>query len=300
MFWTKLTKLRIKVNWRVLLVLLAFLFVVNAATGAIAETVELSSWTGALLLTVARISYTAFHTLLLVTVVYLVFQGVKLLARLFPDLFSFEMSDDTDQTETTEADDVTDAMEALGERLADIETNRDEAIRKLQDADVLASTLVGLIQRTVAKAKNLARECELMETALSALTSGDPMRIAQAAGRLNDDHIRNLMLETNGDDGYHTSLVHLIATQTGALRSSSEALRGLSVTWIESLTRYRAQTARLAVVIDALDAARPIASIDASLRVAQTFLMMYGRGDLQQVTRNLPTGQVGPLIEGYR
>jgi len=39
-----------------------------------------------------------------------------------------------------------------------IEANRDQAIAQLRDANMLASTLVGLIRRTVAKAKSLAEE----------------------------------------------------------------------------------------------------------------------------------------------
>jgi len=136
---------------------------------------------------------------------------------------------------------------------------------------------------------------------MSALVAGDGLAIAQAAGGIDDGHIRDLMLDTNGDDSYRQSVLNLVATQTGALRSQAGALSQLSNEWISSLTRQRAQTARLVVVIDALDAARPLAGIEANLELAQRALMMRDRPDLHQVTRALPTaGAIRPQLTGYK
>jgi hypothetical protein len=297
---SRLNAIKFKANWRVLLALLITAYLVNTMASIIAESVELTDWARALVLMVEDVSFVALSILGLVALGALALAVIKVVAGLFPSLFEFGNADDNQTEVIAEAESVTYTLDALGGRLAEIESNRDQAIRKLQDADVLASTLVGLIRRTVAKANSLTSECGLMQAALDAFVSGDPVRIAQAAGQLNDEHIRNLLLETKGDDSYRASLLNLIATQTGALRSSSDALRELSTTWIEGLARYRAQTARLSVVVDALDAARPIASIDASLRVAQSYLMMQGKSELHQVTRTLPAGAVRPMIEGYK
>lgn len=140
-----------------------------------------------------------------------------------------------------------------------------------------------------------------MGAALEALVSGDPVSVAQVAGQLNDEHIRNLVLETKGDAAYRDSVIRLVATQLGALRSSSQALAELSNSWVESLAAYRAQTARLAVAIDVLDGARPLASLDANLRTAQSYLMVQGQPHLHQVTRLLPAGNgTDKLLSGYK
>ncbi len=288
-----------KVNWKVLLALLVIAWLVNTVAFNVVETLDLSSGAHAVLLVLNDVSHIAFVILLLVVASAAALAGIKLVAKLFPSLFDFG----TDQPEVIpEADRVSDTLADLGRRLDDIERNRDQAIVKLQDANLLASTLVNLIRRTVAKSKSLMRECQLLENALEALVSGDPLHIAQAAGQLDDDHIRNLMLETNGDESYRNSVIHLVATQTGATRSSANALSELSNAWIESLTSYRAQTARLSVVIDVLDAARPLSSLDTSLRVAQSFLMMKDKPELHQVTRMLPasTTATSSVTHGYK
>jgi hypothetical protein len=295
----ELNSIKFKVNWRLLLTLLAFAWLVNKAANVIVDSVEMTSWTRALVLVVGDVSYVAFVLLALASIGTLIAATINFLAGLFPASFGLDQEPKAEVID--QADGITHTLRELGRYLDDIERNRDQAIQKLQDADMLASTLVALIRRTIAKARSVTRECELMETALNALVSGDSLSIARAAGRLNDDHIRDLMLEMNGDDGYRTSLLHLLATQTGVLRSQSEALRELSNTWIDSLTRQRAQMARLSLVIDALDAARPVASIEARLKEAQSYLMMQGNPELHQVTRALPTaGAGGPMIEGYK
>lgn len=248
---------------------------------------------------VVKLSGGAFAILGLLTIGAVALAAAKFLTKLFPGLFDLGVEEEAEVISQAEA--VTTALDTLGDRLADIEHNRDQAIIKLQDADMLAHELVGLIRRTVAKARDLAGECETMEAALDAMVSGDPLELARAAGRVNDSHIRDLLLETNGDGQYRASVLNLVATQTGALRSQSEALSQLSNRWIESLARQRAQTARLVTVIAALDAARPIASIEANLQTAQRFLMLQGKPEAWQITRDLPTaGAARPMLEGYK
>lgn len=293
-----------RVNWRLLLAAIVLLWLVNTGANTIIETVELSPWIRALLLVVAHVSFAAFVVLIAAGGGYLIVRGVKMLAGLFPDMLSLEPEKDQMQETgiVTGADDVSRALEELGQRLRTIEDNRDEAIRKLQDADILAATLVSLIRRTVAKARSLATEGDEMGAALEALVSGDPVSIARVAGQLNDEHIRSLVLETKGDAAYRDSVIRLVATQLGALRSSSQALAELSNSWVESLAAYRAQTARLAVAIDVLDGARPLANLDANLRTAQSYLMMQGRAELHQVMRALPgsEGALAPIVRGYK
>jgi len=93
------------------------------------------------LLTVAEAA--AFVLLALAGALALGLAIVKTLARLFPSLFEFDIDDQAEEAEAeviAEADQVTTALDALGQRLADIEHNRDEAITRLQDADILATT----------------------------------------------------------------------------------------------------------------------------------------------------------------
>lgn len=290
-----LNAIKFKVKWGLLLGLLFLAWLINTAASAIIGAVELSPWATAALVLIGKLSGTAFVILGLVTI-----GAVALaVAKLFPGLFALGVEEEAEVI--TEAEAVTTALDTLGDRLDHIEHNRDQAIIKLQDADMLAHELVGLIRRTVAKARDLAGECEIMEAALDAMAGGDSLELARAAGRVNDNHIRDLLLETSGDGQYRASVLNLVATQTGALRSQSEALGQLSNRWIESLTRQRAQTARLVTVIDALDAARPIASIEANLQTAQRFLMLQDKPEAWEITRNLPTpAATRPMIEGHK
>lgn len=290
-----------KLNWKVLMLLLVVALVVNVATSAVLESAGLESWARALVLTIDRLARAGFIILLLLGGFYLVMGGVGVLSKLLPDLFE-EKGKETNKSAVEiipEARNVSGVIDDLGQRLDAIEENRDQAIIKLQDADMLASTLVALIRRTVTKASNLEREGQALAEALEAWVSGDRVAIAKLAGQIDDDHIRSLMLETNGDDSYRSSVLELIATQTGALRSSSRALRELSNAWLGSLTDQRAKTARLSVVVDALDAARPLASINAKLIEAQGYLMMQNQLDLHHVTRLLPASTIHQ-IEGYK
>jgi hypothetical protein len=294
---SKLNKVRL--NWKALLVLIAIAWAINAAAITVDESVDLEPWTGALVLIIADLSYTAFIILILVGSAYLALQGVKLLMQAFPDIFrgGNEMHNGN-LAVVPEARDVAGTLDNLSRRLDEVEGNRDQAVMKLQDADVLASTLVGLIRQAVGKARDLEQEGQALYEALNAWASGDQVAIAKAAGALNDDHIRSLMLETRGDDSYRDSILNLIATQTGVLRSSSQTLKNLSNAWVASLTDQRAKTARLSVVVDILDAARPLTSINAKLLEAQGYLMMQDQPDLHQVTRALPAGS--QQLIGYK
>lgn len=297
-----------KLNWKVLLMLLAVTLMINIATAAILESAGLESWSQALILTVERLSRAGFIVLLLIGGFYLTMAGVREVSKIFPDLFQEGNKDEVGREEQDmsgnlgeiipETRNVAGTIDDLAYRLNEIEGNRDQAILKLQDADILASTLVDLIRRTVAKARNLTKEGQALNDALDAWVSGDKISIAKAAGALNDDHIRSLMLDVNGDVSYRESVLHLIATQTGVLRSSAQALQDLSNAWIASLTDQRAKTARLSIVVDALDAARPLASINAKLIEAQGYLMMQDQPALHRVTRALPAGS--QQLTGYK
>lgn len=299
-----LNSIKFKVKWSLLLILLVITWLVNIAASAIAQSVELSTWAEATVVLVARVSGTAVLVLGLVLIGSVALAVFRFLVKLFPSMFEFAIENKEEEKAeevVDQAKEVSLTLEELSHRLNDIEANRGQAIMKLQDAHVLATTLVALIRRTMAKARDLVDAGQLLEDALDALVSGDQMAIRRAAGALNDQHIRDLLLDTNGDDRYRESVLNLMATQTGALRSQSAALSQLSNRWIETLTIQRAQTARLAVVIDALDAARPIATIDTNLKIAQSFLMMQGQPELHQIAAALPAaGAARPMLDGYQ
>jgi hypothetical protein len=295
----KLSRLKFKVKWGLLLGLLVIVWLVNNAAHVVAKVVELPPWTQAVVYLIADVSFVALVILGLLTAGALALAVAKFVAKLIPGLFEIGVEEELEVMSEAEA--VSDGLAMLSDRLDIIEENKSQAIMELRDADMLATELVGLIRRTVAKARDLAKEGEALEAALDAVAGGDPVAIARAAGALNDAHIRDLMLEQNGGEQYRVSVINLAATQTGALRSQSAALDDLSSRWIETLTWQRAQTARLGVVIDVLDAASPIARIEANLEAAQRLLMLEGKPETWVITRNLPAPAAArPMIEGYK
>jgi hypothetical protein len=172
------------------------------------------------------------------------------------------------------ATEVADRLAQVEKRLGSIEGNQREAIQRIRDVHVYTGQLVRLIAGTMRKSQQIARDAETLRAALTALSIGDRVQIAEAAGRVNDGNIRTLLLESsrNGDDEFRGGVLELVATQTGVLESSAHAFRGLSLDWMAQLTDCRAQTERLITVVDVYDAARPLMMIDEQLRTAQEYL----------------------------
>lgn len=297
----KLAQLKIKVDWRLLVSLAVVLWLINAIVDVFVDGGDLDPMTLTYLNVAARLTFYGYAGLLLVVGGLLLLVGLRAFASSYAGIVSVEDERAPVRVDKAEVIDpgVSATLDRLQAHLAVVEENKGRALAQLRDAEQLAGTLVGLVRRAVAKKTAQENEIATLRAALDALSGGDPLQVAAAAGALDDQHIRELMLAPSGDAEFRAGLAGLISSEVGALSQSTRALRELSGAWVERLAAFRAQTTRIAVAVDALDAVPCLAGINIRLELAQGAL-----SDMPDI-RTLPSisAAAGPavrMIEGYR
>jgi hypothetical protein len=103
-------------------------------------------------------------------------------------------------------------LTGLAQTLADIEQDSSKASLLLLDADQYAANLVALVKAIVLKVEAMQTEATGLQAAMEAITAQDALRIAAAAGRVKDAHIRELMLcQVSLTHNYWSGVAQLIS-----------------------------------------------------------------------------------------
>ena len=185
-------------------------------------------------------------------------------------------------------------LQGLGHILAAIEKDSSQAAKLVQDAEEYTAVLVDLIKAIVHKAEGMELEREHLTTASAAIRNRDEMEIAQAAGLIRDNHVREMMLaEINMANGYWVSVMKVIATQLGTLKQWEEAYNTYAA---QLLTEVSSQKTRLAVLrasIELLETAPAILLIERGLDDAQQLLQLRDSPEAARSVKYIPALSAG-------
>lgn len=199
------------------------------------------------------------------------------------------------QSPIDEAPEITGTVKNLAQLLADVERDTSKASLLLLDAQTYAGHLVNLVQAITLKAEGMAVEAEQLEAALAAITSGDPLEIARAAGGVGDAHIRALMLCRAKNSDYWQDTAILISTQRGTLQQWTKGYRVFASNLMGEIAKAKAQLAAAAAALELVGASRPLLQVQDSLEQAAGLLQVQRKPGLREAARQLPPINAGLL-----
>lgn len=210
--------------------------------------------------------------------------GVKLF-RMVQGAVAFSETDDDSELrgetgirlQDKETGQVERSLQAITRTLAKVEQDRNAATLLLNDAQIQSALLISLIQGFAGKAEAYERQNAELEAAQAAITGGDPMTIAQAAGSVSDTHIRNLMLTDIADPGYWLNVNRVVAAQSGTLSQWSDGYKRFAGRLLLDFSKIKARLTELEAAGELVDVARPLAQLKGNLTVAGAQLQLNGR-----------------------
>ncbi len=291
-----ISRTRVRADWKSLLALWVLAWIAGQAAGALVAGGDLPPWAKIPFGILADAASWAFAVLTLLGGAYLVFVLVRWLIPSLGGLVKIEVDKEAETKLPPEAPRVTSLVAQVGRRLDVIEACQGNAADELRDVGELAGTLVNLIAGLMRKRQAMVVEAGALEEALAALSSGDSLAIARAAGKVPDDLIRRLMLEVNHEvPEYRLRLAEMVAMHSGDLAAGAEQLKGLALDWMSKVSAYRSRAARLGTAIAVVDAVRPLALLDAHLQMAQYHLSLADESDAQRLLRSSPAEPLGLL-----
>jgi len=184
------------------------------------------------------------------------------------------------QSEPAEAGEIATSLQALTTTLAQVEQDKNAATLLMTDARTQSTLLVAMIKAIAQKAEAYERQGEELDEAMAAIADGDPVKVAQAAGRVSDQHIRELMLCDVKDPGYWQNVARTIAAECGTLQQWAEGYKRFSGRLLLDFSRAKAQLTALNAASDLVDVARPLATINRNVDAASKHLQLNGRPGL--------------------
>lgn len=194
-----------------------------------------------------------------------------------------------------EAGAITENMQNLSKILADVERDGSKASLLLLDAQTYTQNLVDLIAAIALKAEAMAQEADILQDALASITSQDPLQIAQAAGRVGDQHIRTLMLTKVKDLAYWQDTSMLIATQVGTLTQWQQGYRRFASNLLSEVSKAKSQLAAQTAALELVGTSRPLLQAQANLGEAQHYLQLQRNPGLHEAAKQLPAINAGLL-----
>jgi hypothetical protein len=179
--------------------------------------------------------------------------------------------------------------------LGRVEDNGINALEQLQDVESHVTTAITLISTAMERHRITVRNCELLETAIRALAQNNPAIVCEVAGQVRDSGLSQLLFETtlNPDDvEFRVAVVKTISMQKGTLQGNADAYRQLGLVWLNRVSLLKAHATKLEAETFVIDAARPLALLNAHLGMAERFL---NDNMLQPGMRQLPGVQTALL-----
>lgn len=183
----------------------------------------------------------------------------------------------------------------LSKILADLEQDSSQASILLLDAQTHTATLVSLVKGIALKAEAMGDELVSLQDALEAIAGQDPLKIAQAAGAVKDDHIRSLMLTSVRDAGFWQDTARLVATQAGSLHLWQQSYRQFVSNLLNEVSEAKTRLAASTAALELAGAGRPLLQAQNNLGEAQKLLQLQRRPALAHATSNLPAINAGLL-----
>lgn len=196
-----------------------------------------------------------------------------------------------------EMGEIVQSVKRLDKVLADAEQDSNRAGVLLSDAETCAGQLVKLIQGIALKAEDMAAEMETLNQALAAIAARDPLQVAQAAGRVRDDHVRTLMLCNIRNEEYWQDTAMLISAQIGVLAQWEAGYRKFTGNLLAEVSQAKARAAGLTAALELTGASRPLLQIQARLHEANQALQLRDRPGLYKATKELPSVNSGLLLK---
>lgn len=165
--------------------------------------------------------------------------------------------------------------------LARVEQDRNAATLLMGEAQTQSTMLVSLIKAIARKADDYDRQIETLSNAMTAITGGNPLDVAQAAGKVSDAHIQSLMLTDVHDSDYWLNVNRVIAAQSGSLQRWSAGYRRFAARLLLDFGRLKAQLTTLEAAGDLVDVARPLVTVQTNLNAAGNYLQLKNRPGLE-------------------
>ena len=158
--------------------------------------------------------------------------------------------------------------------LSRLDADRASAMERIRQAQALSNQLVKVIGSAMRDYEHMGEKALSFGDALTALATGKPTEIAQAAGKIEDGQLRTLMLEClrNPDEAFRSRLSEMVAAQLGVVQRNAAACRRLALQTMPQLAAYKVQHERLMAMHRAYDLAEPLLLVDEHLRQAQAYL----------------------------
>lgn len=197
--------------------------------------------------------------------------------------------------EEPEATAISQNMQQLSKVLAQVETDSSKASLLILDAENYTQNLVTLVAGIALKAEAMQAEAETLQSALNSITTQDPLKIAQAAGEVKDQHIRTLMLTKVRDSSYWQDTSMLIAAQIGTLTQWQQGYRQFASNLLSEVSKAKAQLASQTATLELVGTGRPLLQAQANLTEAQHYLQLQRQPGLHEAARGLPALNVGLL-----
>ncbi len=180
-------------------------------------------------------------------------------------------------------------LQGLEHILTTIEKDSSQAAILVQDAEEYTDVLVDLIKAIVRRAEGMETEQEYLTTAATAIKSRDEMEIAEAAGLVRDNQIREMMLaDVNLSNDYWVSVMKLVATQLGTLRQWEEAYNTYASQLISEVSSQKTRLAALKASIELLETAPAVLLIERGLDDAKRLLRLRGSPEAARSVKHIP------------
>jgi hypothetical protein len=180
-------------------------------------------------------------------------------------------------------------LAGLDHILAGFEQDASAASLNLLDAYQYASNLVALIRGIVLKAEAMQAEVATLQAAIEAVLAQDALRLAAAAGQVEDRHIRELLLcDAQLSNSYWLGVTRLISTQLGTIEQWSAAYDKFAAQLITEVSSQKARLAALTATLELANTARPLLLAQEALNQAQVYLQPQHRPELVPAFKTLP------------
>lgn len=200
--------------------------------------------------------------------------GDKIIAWL-KSAFDFEADPDPDQgqPEQKQAEAIT---RDLSQAVISLDRHGAESGELIESVESQTSALVEIVKKLAIKSTDLASVAASFKFALEAIASKEPTKIALAAGKVKDRHIRNLMLlpYTEGNADYWASTSNLIATQLGNAERWQSEYSKMAVSLMAEVNQIKTGLTAAMAQIEAAETARPLLQAKVNLDQAGRYLRL--------------------------
>ena len=182
--------------------------------------------------------------------------------------------------------------------LSELEADAHDAAVKIADANIYAEELANLIKAIALRSEEMSREAAILRDALKAIQTGDATQIAQAAGEMIDNHLRQLMFCNISTPVYWQGVGQTVAGQLGALLQWSGRYEQFVGNLLTDVSEAKARSTALLASKELAVVARPMLMMNETLNDAQNRLQMQRKIHIGLEVGRLPTVNTGLLMKG--